>query len=128
MDWNKERHRTRDRLLKYDFNIMVPMPETAGIPMIYPWEDVAQDILFFQIFQIAQKNGFPGTEQDLRTIFGQFGEKQIIYSHYTEFPEIGDFDKFYFDLDEKILYYWDEEYLPVNTTLIPDTTLEGGNA
>lgn len=96
--------------------------------MIYPWEDVAQDILFFQIFQIAQKNGFPGTEQDLRTIFGQFGEKQIIYSHYLEFPEIGDFDKFYFDLDEKILYYWDEEYLPVNATLIPYTTLEGGNA
>lgn len=32
----------------------------------------------------------------------------------------------YFDLDEKILYYWDNEYKPVNALLIANTILHGG--
>jgi len=34
----------------------------------------------------------------------------------------------YFDIDNKILYYWDNEYLPANTMLIANTILEGGEA
>jgi hypothetical protein len=34
----------------------------------------------------------------------------------------------YFDLDEKILYYWDNEYIPVNAMLITNTILNGGEA
>jgi hypothetical protein len=34
----------------------------------------------------------------------------------------------YFDLDEKVLYYWNEEYIPVNTMLITNTILNGGEA
>ena len=34
----------------------------------------------------------------------------------------------YFDLDGKILYYWDNEYIPVNAMLITNTILNGGDA
>jgi len=34
----------------------------------------------------------------------------------------------YFDLNEKILYYWDGEYIPVNAMLIADTIVNGGDA
>jgi len=32
----KERRRTRDRLLEYD---MLARPHTAGLAMVYPWEN-----------------------------------------------------------------------------------------
>jgi hypothetical protein len=32
----------------------------------------------------------------------------------------------YFDLNEKILYYWDNAYIPVNAMLIAHTILDGG--
>jgi len=34
----------------------------------------------------------------------------------------------YFDLDAKILYYWDKEYIPINAMLIARTILNGGGA
>jgi hypothetical protein len=34
----------------------------------------------------------------------------------------------YFDLNDKILYYWDGEYIPVNAMLIAHAILEGGDA
>jgi len=36
----KERWRTRDRLLEYDESIMPLRPHSAGLSMIYPWENV----------------------------------------------------------------------------------------
>ena len=42
------------------------------------------------------------------------------------FPEEGEVSKMYFDTEEKILYYWDNEYYPVNATLIANTIIEGG--
>jgi len=35
----KERWRTRDRLLEYDISIMPARPRTAGLAMVYPWEN-----------------------------------------------------------------------------------------
>jgi len=34
----------------------------------------------------------------------------------------------YFDLNEKVLYYWNEGYIPVNAMLITNTILNGGEA
>jgi len=34
----------------------------------------------------------------------------------------------YFDLETKILYYWDNEYIPVNAMLIANTIIDGGDA
>ena len=34
----------------------------------------------------------------------------------------------YFDLSEKVLYYWNEEYIPVNAMLIANTIVNGGEA
>jgi hypothetical protein len=57
-----------------------------------------------------------------------YRDAEIIYGVLREFPEIGDTNKLYFDLEEKILYYWDGEYIPVNAMLIANTVLEGGEA
>lgn len=40
LDWNYERYRTRDRLIEYDFDLIAPFPHSAGLPIIYPWENV----------------------------------------------------------------------------------------
>ena len=51
-----------------------------------------------------------------------------MFSTYQNFPEEGIASKLYFDLEEKILYYWDNNYIPVNAMLIQNTILEGGEA
>lgn len=55
IDWNYERHRTRDRLLEYDINIMPPHPHSAGLSMVYPWENVSLKMLETQILALARK-------------------------------------------------------------------------
>ena len=52
----------------------------------------------------------------------------IIFEIFNNFPQYGSSQNLYFDLNEKILYYWDNEYIPVNAMLIANTTLEGGDA
>jgi len=70
-----------------------------------------------------------GTEGDFLNNFGRYiSNNPIIYSIYVNFPKVGEYNKLYFDLEEKILYYWDNKYLPVNTTLIVNSILEGGGA
>lgn len=127
----RERKRTRDLLLDYDSTgiCRIPRPRTAGLAMVYPWENIALSTLVQQIYQIAANSGFTGTEDDFKQHFGEFlSEKQIIYANYDNFPAEGETDKFYFDLIDKILYYWDNEYIPVNAMLIANTILEGGDA
>jgi len=51
-----------------------------------------------------------------------------MFATYGAFPERGITDKLYFDLETKILYYWNEEYIPVNAMLIAETALDGGEA
>jgi hypothetical protein len=51
-----------------------------------------------------------------------------MFATYEAFPETGIQDKLYFDLNTKILYYWNEEYIPVNAMLIAETALDGGEA
>lgn len=126
----KERWRTRDRLLEYDINIMPPRPHAAGLGLVYPWEDQSLSMLMHQLFELAKKNGYTDTETAFHTAFGTiFQDKQIIYSVFNEFPETGDDMHFYYDTYDNILYAWqDNEYVPINTLLIPDTILNAGNA
>ena len=124
-----ERRRTRNLLLEYDTHIMPPRPRAAGLSIIYPWENTNTSILLKQLYEIAINSGFTGTENDFKNYFGIYLQnKQIIFNIFKNFPENGSEEYLYFDLDEKILYYWDNEYLPVNTTLIANTIIEGGGA
>lgn len=157
LDWNYERYRTRDLLLEYDTAIMPPHPRAGGLiviypwgspmldnvvdmsiphnphtttlSMIYPWENTSLNILNHQLYLIAVQNGFDGTEEDFKELFkGYVGPRSIMFATYGAFPERGITDKLYFDLETKILYYWNEEYIPVNAMLIAETALDGGEA
>ena len=73
--------------------------------------------------------GYYGTETEFKEHFGAYlNNKQIIFDLFTNFPVTGSEEYLYFDLDEKILYYWDNEYIPVNAMLIANTIIEGGEA
>jgi len=151
-----ERTRTRDLLLEYDKAIMPPKPRVAGlsniyswgstvlsdvdnlnipipqqknISIIYPWENISLSIFSNQLYKVAIINGFVGTEKEFLNRFVNYvSDKQIIFDTYNNFPEYGSINKLYFDLDEKILYYWENEYIPVNAMLIANTMINGGEA
>lgn len=156
-NWNHERWRTRDLLLEYDSAIMPPHPRAGGLSMIYPWgsavydnvidmsiphnphtttlsmiypwENTSLNILNHQLYLLAVQAGFDGTEEEFKELFkGYVGPRSIMFATYSAFPAAGITDKLYFDLEEKILYYWDGEYIPVNAMLIAETRLDGGEA
>lgn len=156
-DWNYERYRTRDLLLEYDKAIMPPRPRAAGlatiynwgeiipstdvdtilppspIPLeiktVYPWENEALSIFSHKMYMVAVNNGFYGTEKEFFNNFINYvSEKEIIFDSYDNFPSIGSKNYLYFDLEEKVLYYWDKEYIPVNALLIENTTLDTGSS
>lgn len=153
----RERKRTRDLLLEYDISIMPPRPRADGLSIafpwgnanlidntdgtmpptptaaemasLYPWANTAITILMHQFYIVAVQHGYTGSEQDYFNSFGTYvGDKCIIYGTLMKFPNPGSKDKLYFDLEEKILYYWDEGYIPVNAMLIANTYLDGGEA
>ena len=151
-----ERIRTRDLLLEYDRAIMPPHPREAGlsniyswgstpldnlngedppiplqqdISIIYPWENTSLSIFSHQLFLVAIVNGFMGTEREFLDRFVNYvSDKQIIFDNFNNFPQFGSTQKLYFDQIEKILYYWDEKYIPVNAMLIANTAIDGGEA
>lgn len=157
LDINRERHRTRDLLLEYDINIMPPHPRAGGLAivypwgssfldnvvdnsipshphtttlsMVYPWENTSLNILMQQLYILAIQNGFEGTMDDFKKLFSSYvGARSIMFATYANFPEEGTTSKLYFDLEEKVLYYWDNDYIPVNAMLIANTILNGGEA
>lgn len=155
-DWNYERYRTRDLLLEYDKAIMPPRPRAAGlsnvyswgstiptdegtlnapipiqqnISIIYPWENTSLTIFSNQLYKVAVINGFIGTEKEFLDRFVNYvSDKQIVFEDFINFPQYGSTNKLYFDQIEKILYYWDGEYVPVNAMLIANTLIDGGEA
>ena len=129
IDWNYERYRTRDRLLEYDVNIIPPRPHSGGLPVIYPWEGTSMAILMNQLYNLAATSGYDGTAEEFGTNFGKFfSTKHIIFDTTENFPDEGDRDKLYFATDTNILYYFDNEYIPVNAMLIANTIINGGEA
>lgn len=129
-DWNYERYRTRDLLLEYDEAIMMPeAPIQKNINMIYPWENIMLNALIKQLYTIANNSGYTGTKEDFKTQFGSYLQsKQTIFDTIDNFPEIGDINKLYFDTEEKILYYWDNGYYPINALLIENSILNAGTS
>ena len=109
----------------------VPIPQTAEFSIVYPWESVGLSILSDQIFILASNSGYTGTREEFHRYFGTYLERnrqEILFEEYNNFPQVGSSEMLYFDLNEKILYYWDGEYIPVNAMLIAHTILEGGEA
>lgn len=109
----------------------VPIPDTAEFSIVYPWESIGLSLLGDQIFILASRSGYTGTREEFHRYFGSYLEKnrqEILFENYENFPQTGSNNMLYFDLQEKILYYWDNEYIPVNAMLIAHTILNGGDA
>lgn len=108
-----------------------PIPDTPEFQVVYPWESVGLSILGDQIYMLAANSGYHGTREEFHHYFGSYLERnewEILFETYDNFPETGDQSKLYFDLNERILYYWNNEYIPVNAMLIANTVLNGGDA
>lgn len=100
----RERRRTRDRLLEYDPSIVIPTPHTAGLRMIYPWENASLAILSHQIFKLAQANGYTGPEE---LLFKKFNGGNIYkYDTLNDFPVTGTTGDLYIDISTGIVYYY----------------------
>lgn len=112
--------------------VIPPIPNTAEFSVVYPWETIGLNILGDQIYMLAAQSGYHGTREEFHHYFGSYLETnrwEIMFDDFINFPEQGEVDKLYFDLDEKILYYWaGNEYVPVNAMLIAHTILDGGEA
>ena len=109
----------------------VPIPSTAEFSVVYPWETIGLSLLSDQIFILASNSGYNGTREEFHRYFGSYLEsnrQEILFEEYNNFPQVGTSDMLYFDLNEKILYYWDQEYIPVNAMLIANTLINGGEA
>ena len=109
-----------------------PIPNTPEFQVVYPWESIGLSILGDQIYMLASQSGYHGTREEFHHYFGSYLETnrwEILFEEFRNFPDEGEVDKLYFDLDEKILYYWAENgYTPVNAMLITNTILNGGDA
>lgn len=109
-----------------------PIPDSPEFKVIYPWESVGLSILGDQIYLLAARSGYQGTREEFHRYFGSYLETnrwEILFESYDNFPQTGEIEKLYFDLDEKILYYWTgDKYAPVNAMLIARTILDGGEA
>ena len=150
------RHRTRDLLLEYEptimplhpragglavlypwgnnndsGSVMPPFPNPSAISSIYPWEMQNLAIMGDWLFNFAANSGYKGTREEFYKYFGTYLEtnrQEILFETFDNFPSVGTEDMLYFDLNEKILYYWNNEYIPVNAMLIANTILHGGDA
>lgn len=103
LDWNRERYRTRDRLLEYDFNIYPAVTHTAGLSMIYPWENMELSVLQKQIYQIALNNGYQEGED---SFWKKFSRDCIVFGTIDTFPVRGDEKTLYLDTESETLYYF----------------------
>ena len=128
LDMCKERWNTRDLLLDAQ-NPDPPTTYISHIRAVYPWEQMQLSFFAGQLYTLAKEGGYSGSAEDFDKEFGKLlEEKTIDYKSRSDFPIEGETSKLYFDIEEKILYYWDGEYLPVNATLITGTILQGGGA
>jgi hypothetical protein len=102
--WNKERKRPRDRLLDYDATIVPPIPHTGGIPIVP--SPIETDLFENIVWNIAQSQGFEGTEHDFWTY-------NLIKGTIDTFPIEGNSSNLYLDINTGILYYFEETYNPI---------------
>ena len=132
LNWNKERWRTRDLLLdQLPFYSLPSCPQLCP-STVYPWEEASLSRLNHQLYLLALKNGFGGTENEFTDLFFSYiSNRDIVFARYVDFPAEGSTYKLYFDLDEKVIYYYSAQtqtYIPANALLIEHTLLQGGEA
>lgn len=98
----KERKRTRDLLLEYD---LPPLPYSAAMPSVYPWQNLTLTQLGSQLYQLAQKQGYTGNQSDF---LNNFANSNGIFTGKTlpEFPVPGVDYQLYLDMETDILYYF----------------------
>lgn len=110
------RRLTRDLLLEYDEYILPVRPRrTAGLSMIYPWENLELTILSKQILEIAKQYGYTGDE---KAFWNHFSEGTIITGTLDTFLIPGNEKNLYFDTNTNILYYYKVSSEPVNSALL----------
>lgn len=127
--YKTNRQRTRDLLLRFNELILpIILSEDPKIPHIYPWEISNLTLLSDKLYTLALHSGYMGTKEEFTSSFGKYldNKTEIIFETYANFPEIGEADKLYFDTEEHILYYWENEYIPISANLIDDTIFNGG--
>ena len=128
LDMSKERRRTRDLLLDAQ-NPSNPTTYVSSISTVYPWENMQISFFAGQLYGFARANGYEGDIESFSEKFATLlAEKTIKYLPRSNFPIEGENDCLYFDTEEKILYYWDDGYYPINATLIANTIIDGGEA
>lgn len=109
----------------------VPVPQTAEFSIVYPWESIGLSMLSDQIFILASRSGYNGTREEFHRYFGSYLEsnrQEILFEEYNNFPQVGTEDMLYFDLNEKILYYWNNGYYPIDASAIAYDVVNGGEA
>lgn len=107
LDWNYERYRTRDLLLEYDYSIMPARPRTAGLPIIYPWENQSLSVISYQLYEIAKSNGFEGSIEEFCENYAKvFASGTVVKIPLSQFPTPGNELNLYLDTEGGTLYYY----------------------
>ena len=110
--WNRERKRTRDRLLDYYIHQLLPCPQTANIVhYVYPWYQKTLSRLSRQIYDIAVMNGFADTEPNF---WAKFSRGVVTSSVLSQFPVPGNENELYLDTETDILYYFKQTENEIN--------------
>lgn len=112
----RERRRTRDRLLEYDFSLPLH-PRAGGLAMIYPWEDNEKRILRKQIYDIAVDSGFTGSEEEF---WSNFSNGHIIFgANPFCFPVPGNKKDLYYSESNNTVYCFKEMNVAVTEDDLP---------
>ena len=117
LDWNRERYRTRDRLLDYNISLFPITPKTTILPSIYPWENITNSRLSNQLYEIAKNHGYTGNETDFLNKFSATSDS-IVTGTLMTFPIPGIETNLYFDTETGILYYFTATNSPIDLNLI----------
>lgn len=121
------RERTRDLLIEYN---MLPVPSRAQTLNPFPRSNVDTYTFGQQLYELACLSGYTGTKEQFLNNFGLFlNNQRILFDILSNFPIPGQEGYLYYDIETNILYAWkNNEYIPINTMLIADTILNGGEA
>ena len=115
LDWNRQRYRTRDRL----YNVQgLDGLSTFLEPTITPmplYSNSHLNLLEKEIFQIAQKNGFMGNNDNFWAKFSAGGVH--ILPTDLDFPAQGIIGDLYLDQDTDILYYFKQTEEAININI-----------
>ena len=111
--WNRERKRTRDRLLDYDFTFLWENPTeivtTLPMPVLLP-----EALLEKSLYNLAVQHGFSGT---LDNFWDTFSNSDIYTGTLHTFPVPGNVHKLYLDTETDILYYFKSTTDTINTSV-----------